>query len=158
MSTACEWCGTAIARREGAWCRAKDGDNFLCDVSDDGYHDPGTRAAAPRALHEAYYYRVVSVRKVVDGDTVDLSLDLGFYMTAALRFRVIGVDAPERGKSGGVEATEFVRQWLTADPNLTAYTRKADSFGRWLCDVYREDGSSLSAALLEAGHAVPYVR
>ena len=74
-------------------------------------------------------------------------------MTAALRFRVIGVDAPERGKPGAAEATEFVRAWLAEPGELTAYTRKADAFGRWLADVYREDGSSLSAALLESGQS-----
>lgn len=107
--------------------------------------------------HTAYRYRVLEVRRVVDGDTVDLVLDLGFYMSAALRFRILGVDTPERGQAGAVEATDFVQLWLQT-PDLVAHTRKADSFGRWLADIVAEDGSSLSVALLEAGHAVPYTR
>lgn len=106
-----------------------------------------------------YVYRVIEVRRVVDGDTVDLVLDVGFYLTTALRFRVLGVDTPERGQPGYAEAADFTRAWLAEPRALTAHTRKADSFGRWLVDVTREeDGSSLSAALLEAGHTVPYSR
>lgn len=106
--------------------------------------------------HTAYRYRVIEVRKVVDGDTIDLVLDVGFYMSAALRFRLLGVDTPERGQPGADAATQFVRAWLTApDGGLIAHTRKADSFGRWLADVHREDGQSLSVALLQAGLAVP---
>lgn len=108
--------------------------------------------------HTAYRYRVVEVRKVVDGDTVDLVLDLGFHLTATLRFRLLGVDAPERGQPGSLEATEFARGWLAGGGDLTAFTRKADSFGRWLVDVHREDGTSLAAALLDAGHGTPYLR
>lgn len=108
--------------------------------------------------HSAYRYRVLAVCRVVDGDTVDLVLDVGFYLNTTLRFRLLGVDAPERGKPGAAEATAFVQAWLAEDPDLTAHTRKADSFGRWLVDITREDGTSLSAALLEAGHAVPYTR
>lgn len=112
----------------------------------------------PLGSHTTHRYRVLAVRKVVDGDTVDLVLDVGFYLSAALRFRLLGVDTPERGQPGGAEATAFVQAWLAEQPDLTAHTRKADSFGRWLVDVTREDGSSLSAALLDAGHAVPYSR
>lgn len=105
-----------------------------------------------------YVYRVASIRKVVDGDTVDAVLDLGLYLTAAIRFRILGVDAPERGRPGAAEATAFVQTWLDDSHGLTVRTRKADSFGRWLGDLHREDGSCLSTALLDAGHAVPYAR
>lgn len=108
--------------------------------------------------HTTHRYRVQRVLRVVDGDTVDLVLDVGFYLSTALRFRVLGVDTPERGQPGAAGATAFVQAWLADSDELTAYTRKADSFGRWLVDLTREDGSSLVAALLEAGHAQPYSR
>lgn len=106
-----------------------------------------------------YVYRVLSVRRVVDGDTVDLTIDLGFYLSAALRFRLLGVNTPEPGYPGAAEATAFVTAWLALPGPMTIASRKADSFGRWLADV-RRDGSStsLSVELLDAGHAVPYAR
>lgn len=105
----------------------------------------------------SYDYAVVDVLRTVDGDTVDLRIDLGFYMTAALRFRLLGVDTPERGKPGFREATEFTRDWLAARSRLRARTFKADSFGRWLADVYdASTGDDLAQDLLRTGHAVPY--
>ncbi len=105
-----------------------------------------------------YVYKVARIRKVVDGDTVDAVLDLGLYLTATIRFRLLGIDTPERGQPGAVEATAFAAAWLADSHGLTVRTSKADSFGRWLGDLHREDGSCLSRALLDAGLAVPYVR
>lgn len=107
-------------------------------------------------------YRVESVLRVVDGDTLDLRLDLGFYLSTALRFRLLGVDTPERGEPGWAEAGDYVRAWVLLHPDLRVMTHKADSFGRWLADVYyRDNGSNvrtLSQALLLDGHAQPYTR
>lgn len=82
-----------------------------------------------------YDYAVTEVARVVDGDTVDLRIDLGFHMGALLRFRILGLDTPERGQPGWAEATQTARDWL-AGRTLRASTSKADSFGRWLADVY----------------------
>lgn len=114
-----------------------------------------------------YDYPILDVRKVVDGDTVDLVLgrDIGFYVTtmATVRVRLLNINAPERGKPGAAEATDYVRSWLQANAGRArASTHKADSFGRWLAYVYvaRDDGtvSSLNDDLVAAGHAEVYVR
>lgn len=113
-----------------------------------------------------YDYRVVEVLRVVDGDTVDLELDLGFHLSAALRFRVLGVDTPERGQPGYLEATRYVEEWLAgafeAGYEVRAYTRKADAFGRWLADVRARVAPdvdvSLADDLIAAGHGAPYAR
>lgn len=116
-----------------------------------------------------YDYPVIAVRRVVDGDTVDLTLgrDIGFYVTstASVRFRVMGVDCPEVGKPGAREATTFTTAWVTdaMAQGLRVETHKADSFGRWLAVLYVPAiGTTwtrfLAADLLAAGHAVPYVR
>lgn len=86
-----------------------------------------------------YDYAVPEVIRVVDGDTVDLRVDVGFYLTAALRFRVLDLDTPERGEPGWAEATAVARAWLTSGRRLRATTAKADSFGRWLAQVYDPD-------------------
>lgn len=108
-------------------------------------------------------YRVTEVIRVVDGDTLDLRLDLGFHLSAAMRFRLLGVDTPERGQPGWAEATAYVQAWCDEHSgNLRVRTHKADSFGRWLADLYWWDSAngarSLSAALLLSGHGEPYSR
>jgi micrococcal nuclease len=51
-------------------------------------------------IPEPFVYRLKTVAKVVDGDTVDLDLDLGFSITLRQRVRLIGVDAPELRSQG----------------------------------------------------------
>lgn len=108
-------------------------------------------------------YSVVQVIRVVDGDTYDLTLekemDFGFYLREkkrwSHRFRLLGVDTPERGEPGFAAATAFAEAWLAGAIGagmLRAQTYKTDSFGRWLVDLYRIDtGSTLTRALIDAG-------
>lgn len=114
----------------------------------------------------------------VDGDTIDVRTDLGFDMDGlAMRLRLLGVDCPERtaDRPAWLAAKLFTHTWLIehADPAGRLFIRtsrntrardKADSFGRYLATVYDlVDGDTqgdhcLNAALLDAGHAVPYAR
>jgi endonuclease YncB( thermonuclease family) len=88
------------------------------------------------------YDYAVEVVRVVDGDTLDLRVDLGFHMTAELRFRLLGTDTPERHEAGWHECTEATRAWVAAHAGtLRAETHKADSFGRWLALVYAPIGA-----------------
>lgn len=114
-----------------------------------------------------YHYAVRRVVRVVDGDTVDLDVDLGFHLSAVLRFRLLGVDTPERSDPLFGAAAAFTRAWLIARaPRLRVATSKADGFGRWLADVYVvEDPEApypttdhLGSALIRAGLARPYLR
>lgn len=111
---------------------------------------------------DTYDYRVIEVVRIVDGDTYDLTIALGFHLTAALRFRLAGVNTPEvygpNATAAGAEASEFVRAWLEGR-RLRARTYKAGAFGRWLADVYDADTlEDLGRALLEAGLAEVYRR
>jgi len=93
-----------------------------------------------------YEYRA-DCRRVVDGDTIDLDVDMGFYMKAGLRFRVLYIDTPElrrgddahkaRGRAASarvVAIMEEARDFLGDFP-LVIRTEKADSFGRWLAEI-----------------------
>jgi len=110
---------------------------------------------------------------VVDGDTVDLLVDLGFHDYRKERFRVLGVDTPElRAKEAAVReraqaARAQVIEWLKpAVANLAVWPlrirteRDPDSFGRYLAAVWfvGDTGTEreLGAALVTAGLAVPY--
>lgn len=116
-------------------------------------------------MEDVYLYKA-TVRKVVDGDTIDFYVDLGFYMEASLRFRLLGIDAPEtRGgtpesKKLAREATEYVRNKLAFETKeVYVRTYKADSFGRWLAEVlYTEEKGgelkSLGDDLVAKGYAI----
>jgi micrococcal nuclease len=99
---------------------------------------------------------------VVDGDTLDVVIDLGFGVTMAQRVRLAHVDTPERGQPNWSEARRFImdRVWVTGyqDPTwpLRLVTIKPhDKYGRYLAEVW-VDGKSLGDELLAAGLAVPY--
>ncbi len=111
-----------------------------------------------------YTYGIRRVHRIVDGDTYDLELDLGFYQYGVYRVRLLDVDTPEiYGRNASEEghlAIEFVRSWLDermARETLVATTFKADSFGRWLAMIQAiESSDDLATDLLEAGLAQPY--
>jgi micrococcal nuclease len=102
-----------------------------------------------------YEYRA-KCRNVVDGDTVDLIVDLGFYMSAALRFRLQGINAPEKWHVGGGDATAWLEQ-QSLGREFAIRTEKADSFGRWVCLIKRdEDEETVNKRMVDEGHALLY--
>ena len=113
------------------------------------------------------YRRRARVRRVVDGDTLDLTVDLGFDTSANIRVRLARANTPEvRGETRleGIAAAENVSDWLANAMSLTGFTdwplvvetRKAGKFNRWIAEVWNGDGVNLSDWLLEAGLAEPY--
>jgi micrococcal nuclease len=103
-----------------------------------------------------YEYKAI-VDRWIDGDTVDLKVDLGFYMTAAIRFRLTGIDTPERGRPGAKEAHELASSMAPAGATVWVMTDKADKYGRWLANVFVTPmGRTVNQALLDAGLAKLY--
>lgn len=99
--------------------------------------------------------------RVVDGDTVDLDVDLGFHLTARLRFRLKDIDTPERGEPGWTEATGFTLEWFRERANLCTVLsfKDADLYSRWLGIVkdppaFVAGAPSLNERLVSEGHAV----
>lgn len=86
----------------------------------------------------SHLYKVIKVIKVVDGDTVDAEVDTGFYHKCTQRFRLFGIDTPERGEEGYKEATERLKELLDTD-ELYVHSKKTGSFGRWLGTFYTYD-------------------
>lgn len=111
---------------------------------------------------EPFIYRLKAMARVVDGDTVDLDLDLGFSLTLRQRVRLYGIDAPElrskdpQEKSKGQESQAFVSQWFERAGAVLVRTTKEEKYGRMLADCYREGSPSLCTELLERGLARPY--
>ncbi len=118
--------------------------------------------STPATSPEPFVYRLKALAEVVDGDTVDLDLDLGFSLTLRQRVRLYGVDAPElrskdhAEKARAQESQAFVSQWFALPGEVLVRTTKEEKYGRMLADCYREGAPSLCAELLERGLAQPY--
>ena len=98
---------------------------------------------------------------VVDGDTVDLNIDLGFGIFTRQRIRLASVDTPERGEEGYNEAKEYVKDWFndpSRDGACLVGTEKKGKFGRWLGWIYDDPFliESLNSDLLLEGLAEEY--
>lgn len=106
-----------------------------------------------------YTYRADIVRWV-DGDTVDVVVDVGFRVHTDQRLRLYGIDTPERGQPMFAEAT--ARANTLAPPGSVVVVRTFKTpgkYGRFLAYVYGpQDQRSVNDLLLEAGLAVPYPR
>ena len=110
----------------------------------------------------------VTVIKVVDGDTVDVDIDLGFGVCLKdERVRIMGIDTPESRTSDKVEdlfgeAAKARLKELMKDggKRITTEDRKGEDmkgkFGRILGDFRVEDGRKVTEILIEEGHAVAY--
>lgn len=81
--------------------------------------------------------------KIIDGDTVDLDVDLGFNITHRIRVRLADIDTPEvRGwqKQYGLAATDAALDWFEeSEDQLYVETEKTGKYGRWLARIYREN-------------------
>ena len=110
----------------------------------------------------SYKYEHVNVARVIDGDTVVLDIDMGNRITWTAPFRLAGINAPERGHPGA-EAARLYLIDLLAGGIAMAETIKPDKYGRWLVRIYINVGPDaaeeceVSARMVSAGHAVPYL-
>ena len=113
-----------------------------------------------------YEYRVKKVNKIVDGDTIDVDIDLGFDVSFSSRVRLAGIDTPEsrttdlKEKALGVEVKEKIKKEIAAAKDIVIKTEKPDSsekYGRILGWLFL-DGStiSLNQRLIDEGYAWTY--
>jgi micrococcal nuclease len=122
-----------------------------------------------------FIYRVSSLEKVVDGDTIDVSIDLGFDVCTKQRVRLLGIDTPEsrtrdlEEKKFGLLSKKKLKEWCLKavesekdDIEIQLRCPEADSrgkFGRILAEVWvSEDGNwtNVNRWMCENGYAVPY--
>jgi micrococcal nuclease len=114
-----------------------------------------------------YEYRIKKVLKVVDGDTIDVDIDLGFNISYTQRVRLAGIDTPEsrtkdaREKALGLEVKDKLKKAIDAAKDVVVKTELPDSsekYGRILGWVYL-DGSakSINQQLIDEGYAWGYM-
>jgi micrococcal nuclease len=103
------------------------------------------------------YNYMATIERWVDGDTVWLTVDLGFRMTTRQAFRLAGIDTPERGQDGYAAATARANELAPVGMHLPIATYKnPDKFGRWLVDLYLDSGGTVNEKLIDEGFAVAY--
>lgn len=108
------------------------------------------------------YIRKGKVVNVVDGDTVDVDIDMGFYSTMRQRFRLLRINTPEiygEEKPQGLVAKAFTQNALLGK-EVVFQTTKTDSFKRWLAEIWYVDEAgnqlNISDVLLNNRLAEPY--
>jgi micrococcal nuclease len=114
-----------------------------------------------------YEYNVKKVTKIVDGDTIDVDIDLGFNISFSQRVRLAGIDTPEsrtkdaREKALGLEVKNKVKVSMESAKKVIIKTELPDStekYGRILGWVYLDGADkSLNEQLIEEGYAWGYM-
>ena len=114
-----------------------------------------------------YEYRVKKVLKVVDGDTIDVDIDLGFDISYTQRVRLAGIDTPEsrttdkKEKELGLEVKDKLKKAIDAATSVVIKTEKPDSsekYGRILGWIFLDDNKvSINQTLIDEGYAWGYM-
>ena len=127
-------------------------------------------AIKPPSRKSCYNFRVIAIDRVVDGDTLDITIDLGFDLYKKERVRVAGVDTPEKRtrnleeKALGIEATNWLKEKLegaiNGDDELSVRTELVGGtgkYGRLLGWLYIGDELlSLNEQMIAEGYAHEY--
>ena len=125
---------------------------------------------SPPSRKSCYNFRVIEINKVLDGDTIDVTIDLGFDLYKKERVRIAGVDTPEKRtrnleeKALGLDATEWLKGKLegaiNGDDDLIIRTELdggVGKYGRLLGWCYIGDAIvSLNEQMIDQGYAWPY--
>ena len=122
----------------------------------------------PPSRISCWNYKVASVDRVIDGDTIDITISLGFNLSIKQRVRVAGVDTPEKRTSDhdvekplGIDATNWLKERLEGSNNLIVRTElgsgASGKYGRLLGWLYVGDEAvSLNEQMIEEGYAWAY--
>ena len=127
-------------------------------------------AMIPPSRKSCYNFRVTEIKKVLDGDTIDVIIDLGFDLAKSERVRIAGVDTPEKRtrnleeKALGIDATEWLKDKLEGaidgDDDLIIRTELVGGvgkYGRLLGWLYIGDSDvSLNEQMITEGYAWAY--
>lgn len=101
------------------------------------------------------YTYYTKIDKVVDGDTCDVFIDLGFSVWHKERIRLAGIDTAEKNTPLGKALKEFLIKNLEGKL-VKLEVSKPDKYGRYLGKVYLNSEESVNDQLIKAGLAKPY--
>lgn len=106
-----------------------------------------------------YVYENVEVTKIVDGDTIDVMIDLGFDSWKKARIRFFGINAPEtkgEEKLLGLESKEYLTSLIPVGSIIKLETLGLDKYGRWL-GVILKDELNINEHMVSKGKATEYL-
>jgi micrococcal nuclease len=111
-----------------------------------------------------YQYKIKKINRVIDGDTIDLDIDLGFCITISHRVRLKDIDAAEtrtkdlEEKAEGIKARLWLEKELSREGEWIIETHKEDKYGRILGTLYLiGDSVTVNERMLNEGIARPYI-
>ena len=111
-----------------------------------------------------YQYKIKKITRVIDGDTVDVDIDLGFSITISHRVRLKDIDAAEtrtkdlEEKAEGIKARLWLEKELSREGEWIIETHKEDKYGRILGTLYLVgDPVTINEKMLVEGIAKPYM-
>jgi micrococcal nuclease len=115
---------------------------------------------------DPYIYRIRTISKVVDGDTIDADIDLGFDISLSKRIRLAGIDTPEsrttnaKEKTMGLESKEWLKKTLEGAKDILIKTELPDStekYGRIIGHLFiNGQETSLNNQMITSGYALAY--
>ena len=118
------------------------------------------------SLRDPYIYRIKQITKVIDGDTIDADIDLGFDISLSKRIRLAAVDTPEsrtsdaNEKKYGLESKEWLKHKVENAKNILIKTELPDStekYGRIIGHLFINDQeTSLNNQMIIEGYAWTY--
>jgi micrococcal nuclease len=105
-----------------------------------------------------YMYNLMSAPIVHDGDTVTVTVDLGFELYHVLHIRMAGINSPElptdAGKAARIALLTFVASHSPMGWMARTYKSGHEKYGRWLAVLYAPDGTDVNSWMIDNGYAV----
>lgn len=105
-----------------------------------------------------YKYNAV-INKIIDGDTVNLTIDLGFRLSYTANCRLAGINAPEMSTEAGKSSKIALTLLLGLGNKYLIESTGLDKYGRPIVEIWKrsKDGiASMNQVMIEQGHAVKY--
>ena len=110
-----------------------------------------------------YQYKIKKIKRIIDGDTIDIDIDLGFNLTISHRVRLKGINAAEtrtkdlEEKAEGIKARLWLEKELARQGEWIIETHKEDKYGRILGTLYLVgDSVTVNEKMLTEGIVKPY--
>ena len=107
-----------------------------------------------------YEYKAI-IKNVVDGDTIDVTIDLGFSIYHTIRLRLADIDTPELNstileeRERAKKSKMFVMQYLGKEVVINTHSK--DKYGRYIASVWVNAHETINTLLVVEGLAVKYV-